>query len=156
MFFQSLSDCHERPDEHSRIPAILSALDIFLGLFVVRLFHETFGFEEGRFVAFDPGWRWQFCADMNITVTRRGLGWLDTNGDDHLAAAGEVEGIRQHLLELLFFWDDVVGWEHRHYTRRRPRAYQCGTQCHGRAGVPTNGFCDHVCFWQFRELLPDL
>src|SRR6185295_15113431 len=62
MFFQTLRDCDERPDEHTRVPAVVSAIYIFDGSIVMRFLDELLGFKERGLVGLDPaGWRQRFA-----------------------------------------------------------------------------------------------
>src|SRR5437879_8652262 len=108
MFLQPFGDGHKRPDEHAGVPAILTAVQILQRFVQVRFFDELLRAMEGRLVGPDALRRRQRFAYANVTVTRSRLSWLDANGDDRLAAASQVEPIREDLLKFFLVADDVV------------------------------------------------
>src|SRR5215472_19197358 len=106
MFLEPFGNGYERPDEHAGIPAVLSAIEIFQRLVEVRFFDELLGAEESGLVSFDALRRRQWFAYADVAVACVRAGRLDANGDDGLAAAGQIEGIGKHLLELFFLGND--------------------------------------------------
>jgi len=95
-------------------------------------------------------------ADMDVAVAGGGFGGLDADGDDGLSAAGEVEGIVQHLLKLFLVGDDVVGGEDGHHTGGGARPDQGGAQGDRGAGVASARFGDDVRLGQLGQLPADL
>src|SRR5204863_2124595 len=84
MLLQSLRYRDKGPNKHSRVPAVLSAVEIFQGFVEVRFFHELLSPVENGFVAFDSCRSWKGLADANVTVTSRWLGRFDADGDNGL------------------------------------------------------------------------
>ena len=91
---------------------------------------------------------------MNVAVACRWFGRLDADGDDDLSAAGQIEAVVQHLLELFCIGNDVIGRKDGHDAGGGTRPDEGGTQGDGSAGVATAGFGDNVFLWNFRQLLP--
>ncbi len=114
VLFQSLRDGHKRPDEHAGVPSILAAVQILQRLVQIRFLDKLLRLEKGRLVRLDALRRRQRVADPDVAVTRRRLGWLDADGDNHLSAPGQIKRIRQHLLEFFLLGDDMIGRQHRH------------------------------------------
>ena len=111
---------------------------------------------EKGFVGLNTLGRRQRLADANVTVTRIGPRWLDADSDNGLPAAGEVEGVRQDLVELLLLGNNMIGWEHRHDTRGGTRTDQRGAQSNRRAGVAANRLGDDILLRQLRQLFAHL
>ena len=95
-------------------------------------------------------------AHANVSVAGRRLGRLDADGDDHLAAARQVERIRQYLLEFFLFRNDVVRRQHGHDRARGTRADDRRTQGDRGAGVAPDRFGDDVFLREFRQLFAHL
>src|SRR5260221_13911517 len=109
MLLEAFRDGDERPNEHSRIPSITSAVEVLQGLVEIRFFDELLRSEEIGFVRLGS-LRWgQRFTHRDVAVAGRRFRRLDADGYDCLAAAGEVKCVREDLLELPFFRDDVLG-----------------------------------------------
>src|SRR5580765_6719935 len=131
MLLQTFGDRNERPDKHPRVPAIATAVEIFQCAVEVRFFDELFGAKETGFVGFGPLRRREGLTNGDVTITRRGFGWFDTNGYDGLSATRQVKSITQNLLKFLLFWNDMVGRQDGHYSRSRAGSHQCRAQSYG-------------------------
>jgi len=88
MLLKALGDGHEGPNEHSGVPAVLTAVQIFEGLVEMGFLDELFGTMENGFVALDALRWWQGLANLDVTVAGSGLGGFNADGDNGLAAAG--------------------------------------------------------------------
>ena len=156
MLLQSFGDCDKRPDEHTGVPTVLAAVEVLEGAIEIRFFDELFGAIEGGFVRLHALRRRQRFANVNVAVAGSGLGGLDADGDNGLAAAGQIEGIGEDLLELFLLGDDVVGGKHGHHARGGTSANKRGAQGNGGAGVAAHRFSDNILLRQFGQLPANL
>ena len=156
MFFQTVRDRDETPDEHARVPAILTAVDVFERSFVIRFLHEPFGLVENGFGFLRAGGRGQFRAGVNVAVTGFRTGRFDADGHDRLTLRGDIKGVGQNLLELFRIRNDVVGGQHGHHARGRTRADERRAECHRRARIATHRLGNDVIFRQLGQLFPHL
>lgn len=156
MRLEALGDGDKGPDEHAGVPAVLSGLEVFEGGVVIGLLLEPFGAVEDGFVGFGALGRRERGADTDIAVAGGGFGGLDADGDDDLAAAGEVEGVGEDALELLLLGDDVVGGENGHDACGGAGADEGGAEGDGGAGIAADGFGHDIFPWQEGQLTSDL
>ena len=124
MFLQSFGDGHEAPDKHSRVPAIVAVVQIFHRAIEVRFLDELLGALEQGLVTLHAVRRGQRLADADVAVAGIRFGGPDADGDDGLTARGQIEGVRENLLELFLIGDDVVGGQHSHHAGRGARPDQ--------------------------------
>src|SRR2546423_14731610 len=99
MFLQSFRDRDEGPDEHSRVPAILTAIDIFQCFVEIRLLFELFGPMKHGLVTLDTRRRRQGLAYFDVTIGGLRSFRRNSNSDDSLSPAGQVTGVGQNLLK---------------------------------------------------------
>src|SRR6185436_19039154 len=93
-------DGHEGPDEHPGIPAVLAAVHVLQCFVKIGLLDKLLRAIKRGFVRLYTGRRRKCITYPNIAVAGRWLSRLDTDGDNGLAAAGQIERVREHLLEL--------------------------------------------------------
>ena len=153
--FQPLCDGDEGPDKHAGIPAVLAAIEVFQGLVELGFLDKLFRFEEGRFVGLDSLRRGQDVADADVTITGGRLGGLDADGDNDLAAPGQIKGIGQHLLEFFLLGDDLVGGQDGHDGAGGALPGNGGAEGDGGAGVAADWLGDHVFPGELGQLAVD-
>src|SRR4030095_8789439 len=105
MLLEAFRHGNERPDEHSCVPAILTAIQIFQRSVEIRFFNELLCAMKSGLVTLHTLGRRHIFPNTDVTVAGGWLGGLDADRDNGLAATGEIEGVGQNLLKFLFFRD---------------------------------------------------
>src|SRR6266850_1703744 len=114
---------------------------------------ELLGTMENGFVALDALRWWQGLANLDVAIARGRFGGFDANGDDGLAAAGQIKSVGKDLLKFFLLGDDVVGGQNGHDACGRAGSDNSRAEGNGGAGVASDGFGDNVLFGQFGYLL---
>src|SRR5580765_5484112 len=133
MFLEPFCNRYEGPDKHARVPSEVPTVDVFHRLFQVRLFHKLLGSKKSCLVRRGSLRSRQRFAHANVAITSGGFRWLDSDCDNSLPPAREVERVREHSLEALRFLDHVVRWENSHDGFCGTGACQSSPQSNGSA-----------------------